>query len=469
MEVQDLFKCRLVNTHWTSIATAHLTRVNTGCSHFQYHFVQKCYIAGHDQQLSALVKCAKKSVKFPTTSFSFRAGDMSSKDAKEFLAVLGSSVKTLRLVAVDNASLSCNMNLTTILSHTPNLETLILDGGSYFDATATQKFMLPSLKCIKIDCSVYTPMTGIEMLLNGAINLKSIVAAWRLEGVEPIVNAKKIHTVKSWCPTKYSRPLSLVQLTTATEDELKLNELVVYIHEKNLNSEYKVDMELLWKCVHKILEQNTIRKLILNRSEYPANASFPLNMDKVEELVLMPDSKSKLKHFPVNTNLSCAFPQLNTLSLYDPLYHACCARREWENSFPLSDEFKNFHFAIFPLVTTLNLRGNSSSIRMLRRMKKICPNVQNLEICLNNKMDKEIICRELCGEWRNLKKLSIDLKECNLELKDNFDTAFTGLGPENLKSLNGDRSLTEEDKLRKAEDARDVLWIGNISGKLLMF
>lgn len=446
--------CRLVNSHWTPIATARLIRLNTQCKRFQYHYIRKSYLAGNGQ-LSELIKCAESSVRFPSTSFTFRAGDMCSDDAKEFLTVMGSSVKTLTLCAVNNATLCSNMNLANILSHTPNLETLIFDGGSYYDFKTTSPLMLPSLKTIKITCQLYIHTTDLESILNAAQNLENIVDAWRLDNLKPILTANKIHAVKKWCPSKFSFPAGLIQLATATEDELKLNELVIFIG--------GIDTELLWKCFLKILNTNTIQKLILNCSKYPANASFPLNMENVEELVLMPNSNPKaLRHFPFNINLNSTFPRVNTLSFYDPLYHVCCAGTAWENCFPLSDAFGDFN-EILSTVTTLNLREESTSIRMLRKMKKICPNVQILEICPNKKMDTTKIVKELCGEWRNLKKLSIVMTQSNFEL---LDSAFTGLSAKCLERLNGYRSFTDQEKLKKAEDKRNVLWIGNISGKI---
>lgn len=455
--------CRLVNSHWTPIATARLIRLNTRCKLFQYHYIPKCYLSGNGQ-LSELIKCAENSVRFPSTSFTFRAGDMWSEDAKEFLTVMGSSVKTLTLCAVINATLCGNMNLANILSHTPNLETLIFDGGSYYDFKATNPLMLPSLKTIEITCQLYIHPTDLESILNAAPNLENIVAAWRLDNLKPILTTNKIHTVKKWCPSKFSFPAGLIQLATATEDELKLSELVIFICGSGDQHKYDgIDTELLWECFLKILNTKTIRKLILNCTKYPANASFPLNMDNVEELVLMPKSNPKaLRHFPFNININSTFPRVNTLSFYDPLYHVCCAGTAWENCFPLSDAFGDFN-EILSTVTTLNLREESTSIQMLRKMKKICPNVQILEICLNKKLDTTKIVKELCGEWRNLKKLSIVMTQSNFEL---LDSAFTGLSAKCLERLNGDRSLTDQEKLKKAEDKRNVLWIGNISGKI---
>lgn len=379
---------------------------------------------------------------------------MCSDDAKEFLSVMGHSVKTLTLDAVDNGSLTGNMNLTTILNHTPNLETLIFNGGSYYDSKATDRLILPSLKNIQIACQ-FSSSAGIKSILNGAPNLEKIDAVWRLDDLEPIVTCDKVHTIKSWCPSKFSFPAGLIQLVTATDNKLKLSELVLFIAEPDVhgNSSDEVDIELLWKCFQKVLNKKTIQKLILNCSKFPVNASFPLNMDNVKELVLMPNSHpERLRYFPHGINLDSTFPQLDTLSFYDPLYHVCCAGGDWNNGFPLSNEFENFN-QILPMVTTLNLRGESTSIRMLQKMKKLCPNVQNLEIYLNEKLDKMQIIRELCSEWQNLKKLSINLDECELKLKDNLDGVFSG-------------SLTAAKRLKKAED---TMWIGNISGRISLF
>lgn len=458
--VQDLLNCRLVNSVWTPIATTRLNKLHTPCSSFQYQYIPKCYGG-----LSELMKCAKNSVKFPCTSFTFRAGDMRSEDAKEFLTLMGSSAKTLTLYAVDNATLCSDMNLTTILSHTPNLETLVFAGC--FDTITTRATLaLPLLKYIKIDGEVYTSMTEIKLILNGAPHLENIANVWRLNNLEPILTTKKIHTVKSWCPSTFAFPSGFIQLVTATEDQLKLSELVVFIDESNRHNLMEIDAELLWNCFQKVLNQNTVRKLILKRSKYPVNAAFPLNMDNVKELVLMSDSHSEYKHFPHRINLNTTFPRLTTLSFYDPMLccAVCCADRERENRFPFLDEFADSNGS-FPSVTTLNLRDGSTSIRMLRRMKKICPNVQNLEICLKGKIDRKRIVQELCGEWRHLKKLTIDLQQN--ELKDNLDLAFTGLCPAYIESLNGDLTLTDKQKLRRVEDTRYVLWIGNISGKKL--
>lgn len=445
------------------IATARLIQMDLLCKRFGYRYIRKCYltVAGN-RTLSELIECAKKSVKFPSTSFSFRAGDMCSEDAKEFLTLMGSSIKTLTLIAVDNATLCSKMNLTTILSQTPNLETLIFEGGSYYDSKVTHQLMLPSLKSIQIAGQLNTPL-GLELILNGAPNLENIAGIWRLDDLEPIVITDKIHTIKCWCPSKFPFSSGLVRLATATEDKLKLSELV--LADEHQYSSNRVDTELLWKCFHEILSTNTIQKLIVNPTEYPVNATFPLNMDNVKELVLMPSYKPIGRHFPLNINFNSTFPHIRTLSFYDPLYHKCCACTDWENSFPLSDEFKDFN-QILSTVTTLNLRKESTSIRMLRKMKKMCPNVENLEICLGKKSDTKKVFHELCGEWRQLKTLSIDMKQREVE---SLDSLFTGLSRKYGDSLNADQSLTEQEKLRKAEDTRIVLWIGNISGKQKKF
>lgn len=438
------------------MATARLrNKLSVGCRSFQYQFIRKSYITGKDE-LSELTNCAKNSVKFPITSFAFRAGDMRSDDAKEFLTVMGSSIKKLTLSAVGNATLCGEMNLCFILSHTPNLQTLIFEGGSNYVSIAPKQLFLPSLKTIEIACQLYVDtIADFELILNGAPNLENIVAVWRLDDLKPIFNTNKVHTIKSWCPSKFPWSSGLVHLVTASKDALRLNELVITIADIHHTLD-RVDAKQLWKCLFEVLDKNTIQKLILNFSKYPANVSFPLNMDNVKELVLMPHSKSEvLRYFPVDTKMNSTFPRLHTLSFYDPLYHVCCANPGWEDYVPLSDE-------ILPTVTTLNLRGESTSIRMLRKLKKMCPNVRNLEIHLKEKSDKEFIIKELCGEWRNLKKLSIDLQTENLA---SLDSVFTGLSPECIQSLNDDRSLTEQEKLEKAENTRYVLWIGNISGK----
>lgn len=389
---------------------------------------------------------------------------MRSNDAKEFLTAMGTSVKTLTLYAVDNATLCGKMNLTDILSSTPNLQTLIFKGGSYYDLTPAHRLTLPALKSV-ILCCQYNTVKDIESILRGASNLETFDGVWRLDDVKPILTTNKIHTVKRWSPSKYLFPSGLVRLATAPEGELKCNELVVNISDPSVHGSNGVSAKHLWKCFLKLLSANTIRKLILNCSKYPANASFPLNMDGVKELILMPKTNpGKLKHFPIGINLGATFPQLDTLSLYDESYHACCAGSHWDHCFPLANP--DGTVGILSSVTTLNLRQKSVSVRMLRAMKKICPIVQNLELCIHEDvLDKNRIIEELCGEWRHLKKLSIDLLFRNDELVS-LDSAFTGLKEDSLKDINDDRTLTEEGKLRKAEDTRYVLWIGNIDGEI---
>lgn len=458
---KDLLNCRLVSTDWTPIATNRLTQLNVQCKSLNYHYVPKCYRSG-DVQLSELIKCAKKSVQFPATSFSFRAGDMCSTDAKEFLTAMGPSVKTLTLDAVDNASLCGKMNLTAILSHTPNLQTLIFKGGSYYELTPNDPLILPALRSIILSCQYYT-VNDFEPILRAAPNLDHFEGAWRLDDVKPIITTNKIHTVKRWCPSKFPFPSGLVRLATAADGELKCSDLVVNICRPSIYSSNGVNVGRLWKCLLQLFTANTIQKLILNCSNYPPGASFPLNMDSVKEIVLMPHKNpGKLLHFPIGLNLSATFPQLDTLSLYDPLYHVCCAGKKWDLCFPLSNP--DGTVGNLASVTTLNLRQESVSIRMLRAMKKICPNVQNLELCIFGKLDKNQLIQELCGDWRLLKKLSIEL--INDYGLSSLDSAFTGLKEECLKNIIGDQTLTEQGKLRKADDTRHVLWIGNIGGDI---
>lgn len=389
---------------------------------------------------------------------------MRSKDANEFLTYMGTSVQTLTLDAVENGTLCGKMNLADILSRTPNLQTLIFKGGSYYDPTPTYRLTLSALRSVKLFCQ-YTSVKDMEFVLNSASNLESFDGAWRLDDLSPIVETKKIHAVKKWCPTKFLFPGGLVRLVAESKgDELKLSELVVNIRDSLIDSS-GICPELLWKCFLQLLNTNTIQKLILNCSKYPANASFPLNMHRVKELILMPiTNPGKMKHFPIGINLNATFPCLRTLSLYDESYHVCCAGANWDHCFPLSSV--DGTVGTLSSVTTLNLRQKSVSIRMLRAMKRICPNVRQLEICIHEELDKNRLIEELCGEWRNLSTLSIDLIYKSDELVS-LDSAFTGLKTENLENLKAGQTLTEREKLKWVEDTRYTLWIGNMTGEVL--
>ncbi len=462
--VKDLLNCRLVNSRWTPIATTRLIQLKSPSINFDYYYIRNCYLTGKGQ-LSELVECAKRSVKFPCTSFCFRAGDMRSKDAKEFLATMGSSVKTLTLYGVSNGTLCGDMNLTDILSKTHKLETLVFRGGSYYNFTTANRLMLPALKSIKFTC-FYTS-ANINLIMSGAPLLDNIVGAWKLDDVMPIVTTNKIHAVKSWSPSKFQSTGNLIKLATATEGELLLSKMCIAIHDDTVNHGHhsnEISTERLWQSYQKLLSANTIRKLILHCSKYPDNASFPLNLDNVNELILMPTSRPyALRHFPFGIRLDATFPQVKTLSLYDQAYHVCCAGSKWDNCFPLSDAIADFTGTL-PTVTTLNLRQESASVQMLRRLKKICPNVQNLELRLSRESNKVKIIKEVFGDWRNLKRLTIDLEFKSDSLKS-LDLLFIGLGAESLRSLMYSQSLTEREKLRKAEDTRHVLWIGSITGR----